>query len=772
MPHPQLRAERTGQRVGPVPPPAPASSARSVIGQLVVRDWRDPEALSMLPAVRRRSACAAFPELVSPVSRRLAPSLVAVLSLAGVAGAQSLPAPAVARPVTAVAAPGPFSRSASAAPLPNDAAHYLDQFVDRSANPRDDFWQFAVGTWLRRHPIPSNESAWGVGNVVQEETYERLRGINEAAAATRAGRGTSDQKIGDFWAAAMDTATIATQGLAPLAPEFARIDAVHDVNDLTDVVARLQYIGVSALYGLYIEQDEKRSDRYAVHLYQGGLGLPDRDYYDDATERARALRREYVAHVGRMFRLLGDDSTRAAANAATVMAVESQLAAASRTLAALRDPVANYHAMSVAGVDTLMPSIRWRSHLAGTRITGVDSVIVGQPEFFQAAERALRTRPVGDWKTYLRWQLAHRYAGSAGGQFDAENFHFYGTILNGVPEQRPRWKRTLDVEEHYLGDALGQLYVARYFSPRAKRRYEKLTDNVFAAFRDRIAALDWMSAATKARALGKLNAVTKKVGYPERWKDYSSYDVDRGSFLGNVVRGNVWRSEYAAAKLHKPVDRAEWLMTPQTYNAYYNPSNNEIVLPAASFILPGIVDSLVDDAIVYGYVGGTTIGHEITHGFDDQGRQFDEHGNLTNWWTPDDEREFTHRAAGIVRQFDAYVAVADLHVNGAATQGENIADLGGIQLGWDAFTRTAEYQRGGTLGGFTPAQRYFIGWALGWMDQIRPENLAVRVKSDVHAPSFLRTVGPVSNMVPFYAAFGVRPGDRMYRPDSARVRIW
>jgi putative endopeptidase len=658
-------------------------------------------------------------------------------------------------------------------PPPTDAAHYLPRFVDPAVSPRDDFFHYAVGKWLRENPIPASERSWGVGNVVQEETYRRLVSISEAAAAvSHAASGSNAQKIGDFWYAAMDSATNAQQGLAPLADEFARIEAVRDAKGLLDEIAHLQYVGVGAMCTTAIFQDEMNSDRYAVHLYQGGLGLPNRDYYFDADDRSRMLRTEYVAHVARMFRLLGDDSVRAGANAATVMSLETELAGASRKLADLRDPRRNYNAMSVDGVSQLTPSIRWRDFLAEGEIRGIDSLVVGQPEFLQQLEKSVHSRSLDEWKTYLRWQLANSFAAEAGGPFDAANFHFYGTILNGTAVQRPRWKRMLDEEEGYLGDALGQLYVQHYFSPRAKERYEKLTDDIFAAFRERIRSLDWMSEATQQRALRKLNAVTKKVGYPEHWRDYSSYAVDRQSFLKNCLRGNVWRSEYYIKKLNKPVDRTEWDMTPQTYNAYYNPSNNEIVLPAAAFILPGIADSLVDDALVYSYAGGSTIGHEITHGFDDEGRQFDERGNLENWWTPKDEQEFNHRAALIVRQYDGYVAVDSLHVNGSATQGENIADLGGILLGWDAFTRTAEYQRGRPVGGFTPAQRYFIGWALSWMNQLRPENLAVRVKTDVHSPSFLRVDGPVSNLPQFYAAFGVRPGDRMYRADSVRVRIW
>ncbi|HEX3865604.1 MAG TPA: M13 family metallopeptidase [Gemmatimonadaceae bacterium] len=653
-----------------------------------------------------------------------------------------------------------------------DAEHYLDQFIDKNADPRNDFWEYSVGKWLKDHPIPKSERAWGVANVIQEETYQRLQGISKAAAAKQAASGTSAQKIGDFWSAGMDTSTTARQGFTPLAPEFARIASIKNLDDVSNAVARLQYIGAGPLYGLAIYQDEKNSDRYAVHLDQGGLGLPDRDYYFDGDEHGKMLRREYVAHVGRMFRLLGDDNARASANANTVMTIETELAGASRKLEDLRDPIKNYNAMAIGGMASLTPSIHWREHLAAGKIDRVDSVIVGQPEFFQQVDKSLRAHSTDDWKAYLRWQLAHAYAAEAGGKFDAENFRFFGTILNGTAEQRPRWKRVLDEEEGYLGDALGQLYVAQYFSPRTKQRYAKLTDEIFDAFRARIRNLDWMSAPTKERALKKLNSVMKKVGYPDVWKDYSHYDVDRRSFLANAMRGRIWQSDDLIAKLYKPVDRREWTMTPQTYNAYYNPSNNEIVLPAAIFILPGIADSLVDDAVVYAYAGGTTIGHEITHGFDDQGRHFDEKGNLVDWWTASDEKEFNRRAAGIVRQYSEYVAVDNLHVNGAATEGENLADLGGVNLGWDAFTKTDEYKRGTPIGGLTPAQRYFIGWSLGWMNQLRPENLAVRVKTDVHSPSPFRSIGPVTDMVPFYQAFGVKPGDKMYRPDSTRVRVW
>ena len=666
---------------------------------------------------------------------------------------------------------GGCSQPRSPAPVVT-ADNYLSQFVDSSTSPRNDFFQFAVGKWLKDHPIPVSERSWGIGKVVQDETYRRLVDISEGAARAQNSPGTNGQKIGDFWAAAMDSTAQDQAGMSELQPEFAKIIGAGNLPDLLAEVAHLQYIGVGAMFGVYISQDEKNSDRYALHLYQGGLGLPNRDYYVDTDDRSKKIRSEYLPHVARMFQLLGDDSTRAKTEAATVMAIETDLARASRKLEALRDPEVNYHAMPLAGVSKLTPAIPWKDFLAAGNITGIDTVIVGQPEFFQQLDRSLKERSLDEWKTYCRWHLANAYAEQAGGKYDAEHFHFFGTIMNGTAEQRARWKRMLDQQEVYLGDALGQLYVQQYFSPQAKERYEKLTDDVFDAFRTRIRNVDWMSLPTKERALKKLDAVTKKVGYTAKWKNYANYQVKRDSFLGNVIRGNQWQSDYYIAKLHKPVDRTEWEMTPQTYNAYYNSSNNEIVMPAAAFILPGIPDSLVDDALVYGYAAAATIGHEITHGFDDEGRQFDEKGNLKNWWTPADEQEFKRRAQRIVAQFSAYVAVDTMHVNGEATQGENIADLGGVQLGWDAFTKTRQYQEGKTLGGYTPAQRFFIGWALAWMNQLRPENLAMRLKTDVHAPAFLRVIGPITNMPEFYAAYGVQPGDPMYRADDVRVKIW
>ena len=651
------------------------------------------------------------------------------------------------------------------------AERYLDAFVDRSADPRDDFFRFAVGKWLNDHPIPANERRWGIGQVVQEETYARLLRINETAMAQRAEPGSNTRKIGDFWRAAMDADAAAAQALHPLDGEFTRIDAVAARYQLLPLIARLQRMGVNAFCNLYVFQDEKHSDRHALHLYQGGLGLPNRDQYFDDDARAVALRKAYVEHVGTMLGLLGAPPAVARRDAERVMAIETELARASRKLEALRDSEANYNPFEVDQLARLAP-LAWRDYVAAIGLPGLQDVVVGQPEFFVQFGKALQDRPLADWQAYLRWHLAHAFAAQAGGAFEAEDFRIYGTVLTGTPEQRPRWKRMLDEEENLLGDALGQLYVASHFPPAARVRYDKLADDVIDAFRARLRTLDWMSEPTRQRALSKLDALRKKVGYPEKWKDYASYEVTPRSHLENVVRGRIWQTDYDNAKLAKPVDRREWEMTPQTYNAYYMAPNNEIVLPAAAFILPGIDDADVDDAVVYGYAGATTIGHEITHGFDDEGRQYDEHGNLASWWLEADDVAFKQRARVVVEQYGSTVAVGELRVNGEATQGENIADLGGIVIAWDAFTKTAQYREGKPIGGFTPAQRFYIGWALGWMMQVRPEALALQVKTDYHSPSFVRVNGPVSNQPEFHAAFGVKPGDRMYRTERERAKVW
>jgi putative endopeptidase len=521
-----------------------------------------------------------------------------------------------------------------------------------------------------------------------------------------------------------------------------------------------------------VGQDDKNSDKMALYLRQAGLGLPNRDYYFNTDSRTKNIRAEYLKHVANTFKLLGQDAATAQANAAKVMALETSLAKSSRKLEALRDPYANYHKMSIAQLDKLTPGIDWKTWLGQMGGTKVDTVIVGQPEFYQTVGQLLKTQPLDAWKAYLAWHVAREFAPTLSQPFVAENFHFYGTVLRGAKEMRPRWKRVLDMQENALGDALGQLFVKEYFKPEAKARYDTLVKNVVASFADHIQKVDWMSAPTKVVALDKLHKITPKVGYPNKWKDYSALTIDRSSLAANVMRANQWQYNYELNKLGKPVDRTEWGMTPQTYNAYYNGSNNEIVLPAAAFAIPGLLDADADDALVYGYAGASTIGHELTHGFDDEGSQYDAHGNLHEWWSKDDRKRFNERVNGIVKQFNGYTLLDSLHINGKATAGENIADLGGIVIGLDAFKKTKQYKEGKKINGLTPVQRYFLGYALGWQMHVRDESLASQLLTDVHSPAQYRVNGPMADVPAFYEAFGIKPGQKLYRPDSTRVVIW
>ena len=651
-------------------------------------------------------------------------------------------------------------------------ADILRANADTTLSPGKDFFQYANGTWLKNNPVPASESIWSISNLVQEETYTRLKEISvNAAAASDAKSGTAMQKIGDFYASAMDTIAVEKNGIKPLQPELDRINAITDIKSLMPEVANLSAI-TDAFFGLYVGQDSKNSEKMAMYVYQAGLGLPDRDYYFNTDSRTVNIRKEYVKHITKMMQLLGEDEATAAKHSEMVMKIENDLAAKSRKLEALRDPYKNYNKMSVEAISKLTPSINWKEMLVKVGIANPDTVIVGQPEFLQEIEKVLKTTSPEDWKAYLRWRLIDNSAGYLSKAFEDENFNFRGKVMQGSKVKRIRWKRVLDAEENAVGELLGQLYVQKYFSPATKKRYETMVGNIMEAYGERIKALDWMSAATKEKALAKLSTVVKKVGYPEKWKDYSALTINRDSYVMNVLQARRWAFNYDLNKLGKPVDRLEWGMTPQTYNAYYNPSNNEIVLPAAMFIIPGVPDSLADDAMMYAYVGGSTIGHEITHGFDDEGRQFDAKGNLRNWWTKEDVTKFNVRTKVMVDQFNSYTVLDSMHINGKASLGENIADLAGVILGYQAFQKTEQAKKGEKIAGFTPNQRYFMAYALSWLGHQRDERLARQIMTDVHAPAKQRVNGPLSNIPEFYEAFKVNPGDAMFRPENQRVKIW
>lgn len=650
-------------------------------------------------------------------------------------------------------------------------ADILASNIDSTVKPGDDFFLYANGGWIKRTPIPGSESGWGIGNLVQEEIYTRLRKINDDAVAKKAAEGTIDQKIGDFWKSAMDSAAIDKAGLSPLQNDINTINAITNTEQLMNVIAELHKKGVGCGFSNYVAQDDKNSEAMAVNFSQGGLGLPNRDYYFNNDERTLKVKAAYKEYMLKTFKQLFPAATDQQKTADDVFALETKLATSSRKLADLRDPYKNYNKMAWTGLNKIAPNIDW---VAFGKISGenkVDSVIVGQPEFYTALSNQVKATPIETWKNYLKLKLVQSYAA----YLDKEtynNYFEYRKTLSGATEPRARWKRVLDAEEDAIGEALGQLFAKEYFNETAKKRYSDIVENIRSAYKDRIAKLTWMSDSTKQKAYEKLASITKKVGYPDKWKDFSSLKIDNGPWVLNMQRANEWWHNYELNKLGKPVDRTEWDMTPQTYNAYYNPSNNEIVLPAGIFAVPGYRDEELDEALVYGYAGASTIGHEITHGFDDQGRQYDAKGNLTDWWSKNDGAEFSKRAQAIIKQFNEFIPVDSLHVNGEATQGENIADLGGLLLGIDAFKKTQAYKDNKTIGGFTPMQRYFLGYALGWMYQIKKERLANLVMTDVHAPAKERVNGPFVNIPEFYEAFGIKPGDKIYRPDSLRVSIW
>jgi len=656
----------------------------------------------------------------------------------------------------------------------DDQKDFIASNIDSTVKPSEDFFLYANGGWIKQNPIPAAESGWGIGNLVNEEIYDRKKKINEKAVNEKAPDGSVSQKIGDFWFSGMDSAGIEKQGLQPLKENLDKINDIKSLADLVNVVASFHTKSVGPLFSDYVSQDDKNSDVMAYQLGQGGLGMPNRDYYFNTDDRTKNVQKAYQNYLNKTFSELAgnsNDSIALSKKVQSVYGLETKMAKAARKLAALRDPYKNYNKMTVAALEKLCPNFDWPVYLKNIGIDKLDSVIVGQPEFFATLNTELKATSLDDWKNYLQAHLVMSTAPYLDSQTFMNLFNYRKT-LSGASAPRVRWKRVLDAEEGAIGEALGQLFVKEYFSEKAKQRYSDLVEAIRDAYKDRINKLAWMSDSTKQKALDKLAKITKKVGYPDKWKDFTAMKIDRGPFVLNMQRASEWWHKYNVNKLGKPVDRTEWSMTPQTYNAYYNPSNNEIVLPAGMFAVPGKRDEDLDDAFVYGYAAASTIGHEITHGFDDQGRQYNAKGNLTNWWQPNDSVQFSQRALKIINEFKAFNPVDTLHINGEATQGENIADLGGLLLGLDAFKKTESYKKGEKINGFTPLQRYFLGYAYSWMIEERKERLANQVMTDVHAPAKERVNGPVVNIPEFYEAFGIKPGDKMYRADSVRVSIW
>ncbi|MEY2495840.1 MAG: putative endopeptidase [Verrucomicrobiota bacterium] len=704
------------------------------------------------------------------------------------ADAQTSPAkPAEEKPSSEQAPPPPIpaasaeaDKSASA-PAEKNSLPLDPKNMDTSVKPQDDFYLYANGGWIKRNPIPPEFSRWGSFNQLAEQNNDALHTIAEKAAALApkvAAKPNPEKaaavdllKVGDFYASGMNEKAVNDERVKPLADEFKRIDGVKDRGDVLKEVAHLHAIGLTALFRFSSNQDSKNSTMVIAHATQGGLGLPDRDYYTKEDAASKKLRDQYVDHMAKMFTLLGEAQDQATEHAKKVMAIETSLATPARTRVQLRDPQKNYNKMKQADLQAITPDWNWADYLKELKLTDPGDINVGQPEFFKAADQVFASTPVEDWKLYLRWHLLHGMAASLSKDFVEEDFNFFTKTLTGAPQMKPRWKRVVAKTDEELGESLGKLYVADYFPPEAKARALEMVNNLKEALADRIKTLDWMDEPTKQEALKKLAAFTVKIGYPDKWRDYSLLTVDRGPYALNVLRGETFEKHRQLEKIGKPVDRSEWGMTPPTVNAYYNPNRNEIVFPAG-ILQPPFFDPKADDAVNYGGIGAV-IGHEMTHGFDDRGRQYDAVGNLRDWWTPESAKAYTERSKAIVGQYSAYEPLPGLHINGELTQGENIADIGGVKIAYTALQKAiAKKGPQPKIDGFTPEQRFFLGFAQIWRNNQRDEDLKLRLNTDPHSPGRFRTIGPLSNLPEFQKAFDIPDGSPMIRPADQRANIW
>jgi putative endopeptidase len=644
----------------------------------------------------------------------------------------------------------------------------LEHF-DTSVRAPDDLFRHVNGTWLKNTEIPADKSNYGSFTKLDDDAQVQLRAIIEEAAASKANKpGSNEQKIGDYYASFMDEARLEKLGIEPIRAELARIDALESRDGLPDLLAHLGRIGARQPFGAYITQDGKNSTEYAVYFYQfAQLGMPDRDYYLSADDKFVKLREAYAGHVQRLLALAGDE--KGAAQAPAVLALETRIAQKHWTRVESRDRDKTYNKVPVSELNALTPGFDWARMLSEGGIK-VDSVIVMQPSAFTGFAGELAAAQLETVKAYLKFGLVSSFAPYLSAPFVGENFAFYSTTLRGVPENQPRWKRGVRATEDALGEVLGQIYVARHFPPEAKARMEVLVKNLMKAYENSIKELDWMGEETKRKALEKLSKFVPKIGYPNKWKDYSGLEVKADDLVGNVIRAN--RLEYAReiAKLGAPVDREEWFMTPQTVNAYYNPGMNEIVFPAA-ILQPPFFDLNAEDAVNYGGIGAV-IGHEIGHGFDDQGSKYDGDGNLKSWWTDADRKAFEERTRALIEQYNGYCPLEGHCVNGALTIGENIGDLGGLSIAYKAYQLALDGKPAPVLDGLSGDQRFFIGWAQVWARKYREEELLNRLKTDPHSPSEYRANGTVVNVPEFYQAFDVKETDALYLPPEKRVKIW
>jgi putative endopeptidase len=643
--------------------------------------------------------------------------------------------------------------------------------IDKTINPADDFYAWANGAWLKTTPIPASETRWGSFNLLEDFNKTALKGLLEQAAASKgAPKGSPLQMVGDCYASGMNTVAIEKAGISAIQSELDKISSIIDINTLTDELIRENNINMNPLFGFYVGPDDKQVTRNICNLSQGGLGLPDRDYYLKDEKREKGIREKYVPHIAAMLKLSGESDSEAKNHANEIMAIETSLAKVSMDRVSMRDPYKTYNKFSLAAFDAKTPGMNWKAMMQKMMVTGQDSILVSTPEFFVGLVSMLKSTPIRQWKSYLKWHYISSMSSYMSNAFDQEHFNFYGKTMRGQQEQKPRWKRVLQVVDGSVGDQLGKMYSDKYFTADAKKRMLELVNNLQSAYENRINQLDWMGAETKVKAKEKLYAFIKKIGYPDKWRDYTGLNISRESYAKNILASNIFDYKYMISKLNKPVDKTEWGMTPPTVNAYYNPAFNEIVFPAGILQYP-FFEKNADDAVIYGAIGGV-IGHEMTHGFDDQGCEYAADGNLKNWWTEEDKKRFEEKTKMVKDQYDGYTILDDKHVNGSLTLGENLADLGGVTIAYDAFKKTKQGATNTKIDGFTPEQRFFMSWAQVWRSNIRDEEAATRLVTDPHSPGVHRCNGPLSNFTPFYTAFGVKENNKMFKPEAQRAKVW
>ena len=654
---------------------------------------------------------------------------------------------------------------------PPKVPRFSVDYMDKSVSPGADFFHYAAGNWIRNNPVPSDKSRWAGFDELQERNWALVREILESCGHEQAAsKDTPAGKVGAFYASAMDTNRIESMGLKPLASDFARIESIQSVGELIRLLSDFHQKGTGGLFADGVSPDEKDSSVYAYYLNQGGLGLPDRDYY--LTPEFAKQREAYQKHIAKMLLLAGESELKAQKQAQVILEIETALAKASKSKTDLRDPLANYHKYAVQDLPAKYPILDLKGYLDASGLNSLKDLIVGQPEFFSALDGMIKERPIEDWKSYLRWHVLSSAASFLNATFEQESFAFYGTTLRGQPQQEPRWQRAAKIIDSQIGEALGQIYVSKHFPAEARVRMNELVGNIKTVFRDRIQKLEWMTDGTKAKALAKFDRFTQKIGYPEKFRDYAAVEIRSDDLYGNIQRASLAESKRELARIGKPVDKAEWHMTPQTVNAYFNPSANEIVFPAG-ILQPPFFDIEMDDAVNYGAIG-VVIGHEITHGYDDQGRKYDADGNLNDWWTEADAKAFEVRSQKLVDQYGSYEALPGLKVNGRLTLGENIADLGGTSIAYEALQRALAKDPSKRVKkeGFTPEQRFFLSMAQVWRVNWREAELRRRITVDPHSPGQFRAFGAHVNLQEFFDAFNIKEDAPLWRKAELRAIIW